>query len=101
MAATFCVGVWGNYAAVYDGTTWSATTAIDASGGILVSVACAATDFCVATDMYGGAVMYDGVSWTAPSQAGPAGYPLDSLSCPSLTYCAAIDGEDSAVMLAN
>ncbi|MGO8875557.1 MAG: hypothetical protein ACLQNG_07320 [Acidimicrobiales bacterium] len=87
LSATFCVGVWGNSAEVYDGTTWSVATTIDtnANDGILPSAACAATDFCVATHDYGEAVLHNGVSWTASSQAGPASYPLYSLSCPSLT----------------
>jgi hypothetical protein len=44
---------------------------LTANNGWLYSVSCAATDFCVATDIYGEAVMYNGVSWTASSQAGP------------------------------
>ncbi len=91
---TFCVAVDNQgFGVTFDGTTWSATTAI-LSGTPLIAVSCPTTTFCAAMAV-GGApgtrtVMFDGSSWSAPIAADS--YTGEALDCSSATFCVIADG---------
>ena len=46
---------------------WSAAQTIDPGTGSAVTIACASSTFCVATDGVDGAARWNGSSWSAPT----------------------------------
>jgi hypothetical protein len=91
-SASFCTAVGGKRAVRFNGRRWSSPRVIDPHG-YLRDISCAATDFCVATDLFGYAVTFDGTSWSEPTLVGPtASYAnLASVSCASVRFCIALD----------
>lgn len=90
-SASFCAVVRGGGAVTYNGTSWSASTAI-VLGPIMYGVSCASSAFCVAEGLYGfsgaASILFNGSTWSGASSGG-AGV---AVSCPSATFCAAVDG---------
>jgi hypothetical protein len=88
VSESLCLAV-GDYAATYNGSSWS--SAVPVGGGGLRSVSCASSSFCAAVDLHGRALSYNGYSWSAPSEIDAQGH-LNSISCPSASFCAAVGG---------
>lgn len=64
-SSTFCVAVGGTKAALFDGSAWTVTGALE-SGHVLQSVACSSSTDCFALDTAGSVLRYDGHSWSGP-----------------------------------
>jgi hypothetical protein len=79
---SFCMAVSGGEAIVYNGVTWSATSA-----GATGTVSCPTQSFCVRVRGY--AASYNGSSWTGAVPVGGGG--LTSVSCSSPWLCMAVD----------
>jgi hypothetical protein len=101
--ATFCVEVDDHgLASTFNGTSWSALTAIDLNlsnvlgYNPLTAVSCASASFCIAIDQYGHEVTFNGSSWSAAKNI-DAGRELLAVSCPTTTFCAAVDNEGYAL----
>jgi len=94
-STSFCVAVdeKGN-ALTYNGSAWSAPSAIDGSNGNLSSVSCASASFCVAVDVAGNARTYNGSAWSSPSDINGSNE-LTSVSCPTSAFCVAVNGSGS------
>ncbi len=107
--ATFCAAVGGTNgvplgpnkglyqgtAAVFDGTLWSAPGDVDPYG-ILTSVSCVSSTFCMAVDDAGYALTYTGANtWSITQQpidtAGGNPAVITSVSCVTTTFCMAVD----------
>jgi RHS repeat-associated protein len=87
-SSTFCVAVGASgYAAIYNGSTWTASDA-DASRTI-DALTCLSSTFCVAGDTSGYAVIYNGTSWGSPSDVDGA-RAISFISCVSSTFCEAV-----------
>ena len=96
-SASFCVAVDANGdATTFDGTSWSALTAIDSHPGGLSSVSCSSATFCVAVDVDGNAQTYNGTSWSTPTSVDGTSN-IASVSCASASFCVAVDASGNAV----
>ena len=92
----YCVAVGSNGDSVSsDGLNWIDQPNVDTNP--LLSVSCATTTSCFATDSQGFIVRLTGTAWSSPSSGG-ASFSYDSsflglvsTSCPSTTFCAAAD----------
>ena len=60
----FCVAVGGRFAMIYNGSDWSAPSAIDPSN-VLLDVSCPLIGQCIAVDSVGHAFSLQGGSWNA------------------------------------
>lgn len=88
---SFCIAV--DYAAAlrFDGTRWSARTALTGAQYV-ESVSCPSASFCMATDQFRHVMTYSGSAWSAPVALDtPADVQLQ-VSCASATHCVAVDG---------
>lgn len=86
--ATFCVAVdqLGN-AFTYDGSSWSAPTAlVPGWTATMVGVSCPTSTFCVAIDAGGSEYTFNGTTWTAATTIDSAGAP-QSISCTVSHFC--------------
>jgi hypothetical protein len=92
---TSCTAVDANGLALTttDGVTWAPTTVH--AGSFLLTVGCATTTLCFATDDEGGQYQWDGVGWF-PATIDPDG-PFTSVSCPTTDFCVAVDAAGNAV----
>jgi hypothetical protein len=74
---------------------------VDPIAGILTSVSCPSTTFCMAVDTNGYALEWNGTAWSVPvwSAGSPADRrgPLEGVSCPSSTFCLAVDGNGNVL----
>jgi hypothetical protein len=86
-------------AAVFNGSAWGRTTAIDTAAtptllGALIAatnaVSCASPSFCVVVDENGNVMGYNGHKWSAPAPIDKSSS-LSAISCPSPTFCVAVD----------
>jgi hypothetical protein len=75
---------------------WRAPTLVSKSRGILTSISCPTSTWCMAGDAYGNVTTYDGSGWSTPVVVDSRDY-LYGMSCPTTTFCAAIDAYGYAV----
>jgi hypothetical protein len=99
-SATFCVAVNAGAVSTFNGTSWTAPTAL-AYG--LTSVSCASSTSCATigtTPTYaigsrnvqttGAVYTYDGAAWSSPVPVDPAGGGPGAVSCPAVASCVAV-----------
>ena len=93
-ATKFCIALdVSGRATVFNGTSWSAPSAVAIAKEALRRVSCAPTS-CIATGATT-AVQYSGTTWKAPVILDPAHH-LQNVSCLSATFCLAVDGSAGA-----
>jgi hypothetical protein len=88
VSPAFCVAVddLGN-AFTYDGTAWSAATALDPGWtAVMTGISCPTTTFCVAVDAGGHEYTFDGSTWTAGATIDTIGQP-QAISCTVSHFC--------------
>lgn len=94
LSPTFCAALdTAGRATVFDGSSWSRTFAVVASGA---SIGCASSTDCIVVSSSGDVSTFDGTTWTVPGEIDPNG-DLTSVSCPSTTFCLAVDDSNHAV----
>ncbi|MGI8665828.1 MAG: hypothetical protein ACR2N4_07345 [Jatrophihabitans sp.] len=89
-SATRCVAVHLRSAASFDGASWQNPVPIEPGLPVLVGVACAGSQDCVAVDSSGNRLDFDGTSWSAPTPTDP-NLQLAAISCTATTLCVAVD----------
>ncbi|HET7173643.1 MAG TPA: hypothetical protein VFI30_05130 [Nocardioidaceae bacterium] len=87
-SATFCLAIDGSKAYKYNGSSWSAGTAV---GSGLTGVSCTSSTLCVAVDGSGNAYKYNGSSWSGATVVTTGAVALNAVSCASTTVCLAVD----------
>ena len=92
-AATRCVGVAGNDAVTFDGSSWSALVALAPVRVDMAAVSCGSSTSCVGVTGDGEMQFYNGTTWTAPVVLDDNGFRY--VSCPTTTFCVASGYEDS------
>ena len=93
-ATKFCIALdVSGRATVFNGTSWSAPSAVAIAKEALRRVSCAPTS-CIATGATT-AVQYSVSTWKAPVILDPAHH-LQNVSCLSATFCLAVDGSAGA-----
>ncbi len=75
-------------------TGWSAPQAIDPNDGVLASVSCPTTSFCMAVG--GAALAWNGKAWSPPDLIDSNGGGLSSVSCPTTSFCMAVNWNGNA-----
>jgi len=80
----------------YDGTSWSAVSAIDA-GHAFTGVSCADKSFCAAIDQSGNAAVLANGKWNVT----PLGATAVAIACPADGFCVATDDKGGAVLYRN
>jgi hypothetical protein len=87
-SSSFCLAVaTSGVAATYNGSGWSAPTAVQTAGYGPDSVSCVSSSFCVAVGV-GYATTFNGTSWSTPVALGSRG---EAVSCASTSFCMAVD----------
>ncbi|HEV7193282.1 MAG TPA: hypothetical protein VGN35_08760 [Jatrophihabitantaceae bacterium] len=97
---TRCVAVNVDETSLFDGTSWSAPTALGGLGanGWIGSVSCVSATHCVAvgghtasdgSNPQGISITFDGTSWSATTTVATSDY-LAELSCIATTFCLAV-----------
>jgi len=74
--------------------TWSSPASIDVNS--LTAVSCVSRTFCMAVDLFGGALRYNGTTWSARASIDGINT-LSSVSCVSSTFCMAVDARGNAL----
>ncbi len=99
---TTCIFVGRHDVDVEVSGAWRAPQVVDPTG-LLTSVSCPTTSFCVALDGTGHAVTFDGSRWSAPRAVLPDDAAdgigvnrLDLVDCPSASFCLAVSPGGSA-----
>ncbi len=76
-------------AAAAASSSWGTPTPVDPNGGVITSVSCPASNFCMAVDSDGNAMLWNGSTWSVPELVDSSGAHLYSVSCPSASFCMA------------
>ena len=76
--------------------TQSASTSIDANGG-LRALSCRSATMCVAADRFGYVTRMTDGAWSTPAMVDPGRSSLTTLSCGSADSCVAMDGSGNAL----
>jgi hypothetical protein len=97
----------GAFAEVWNGTSWELAEPVNPAGSALVSVSCAASNFCVAVGTYGGEQnsplmeTWNGSAWTQveaplPQDTEFGDESLAGVSCPAVTSCTVVGSYESS-----
>ncbi len=82
----------------FNRNSWSPPTSIEPvkSDGLLASLSCISSKFCVAVNYSGKVLMYDGTRWSKGTSIDSANH-LASVSCASPIFCATVDQAGGAL----
>jgi hypothetical protein len=101
--SSFCVASdWSGDVVTFNGSAWSAQSAVDTPGEPLNTVSCPTTTFCATVGNSGNGFLYNGATWSGPPVVDPQqdlnGGFMGSVSCPTTSFCAAVDSSGNVLL---